>query len=86
MLPTNEVEHVVQGVGEHERPGDEGDAEDDGERGQRQAELVGEQALNGDVPHVRPPGRPHLVQHQVGRRLVSSSTTFPSAKNRTRSA
>ena len=39
-VPEERVERVVQRVGEDERPGDERHAEHDGQRGQRQAELV----------------------------------------------
>ncbi len=49
------VERVVQGVGEDERAGDEGDAEHDGQRRERQAELVRQQPLDGHPPHVRSP-------------------------------
>ena len=68
------VERVVQGVGEDERPGDERHPEDDGERRQRQAELVREQSLDGDPPHVRrpdcrcAPGRTRVWDHSSRRR------------------
>ena len=35
------VERALQGVGQDERAGDERDAQDDRQRGQRQPELVG---------------------------------------------
>ena len=49
-------EHVVEraphGVGEDHRPRHERDAEDDGEAGQQEAELVGPQAFEGESEHV----------------------------------
>ena len=47
------VERVVQRVGEHEGAGNERHAEHDGQRRQGEAELVGQQSLDGDPPHVR---------------------------------
>ena len=46
-------ERVVEGVGEHEGPRDERHPEHDGQRGQGQPQLVGQQPLDGDLPHVR---------------------------------
>ena len=48
-------EGVVQGVGEDEGPRDEGHPEHDGHGGEGQAQLVGQQALDGDLPHLSCP-------------------------------
>ena len=79
-------ERVVQGVGEDERPRDERDAEHDGQRGQRQPELVGQQALDGDLPHVRPPSVRIRSSTESAVGWSSSPTTVPSARKTTRSA
>ncbi len=52
-VPEQVVERAVQRVGQHERPGDERHPEHDGEASQHQPELVGQQPLDGDPPHVR---------------------------------
>jgi hypothetical protein len=91
------VEALLEGVGEHERAGDEGGAEQDGDHGQRQADLVRAQVAQGNGPHrpaaerfregVGHDSRPFMVSRTVsavGER--SSSTMRPSARNRTRSA
>ena len=79
-------EGVVQGVGQDVGPGDERDAEDDGDGGQRQAELVGEQAFDGDLPHVRPPGSASARGPNPPSARPARPTTVPSARNTTRSA
>jgi hypothetical protein len=45
------VERAVERVAEHERPGHEGHAEHDRHRRQREAQLAGAQALEGDSAH-----------------------------------
>ena len=85
-VPEQRVERVVQGVGEHERPGDERHPEHDGQRGERQAQLVGEQPLDGDLPHVRRPasGCARGPSRRSGRR--ARRRRLPSARKTTRSA
>src|ERR1019366_4873444 len=48
-------ERVVEGVGEDKGPRDERDPEHDGEGGEREPQLVGKQALEGDLPHLSCP-------------------------------
>ena len=54
-VPEERVEGVVQRVRQDEGPGNEGDPEHDGQRGEGQPELVGQQSLERDLPHVRSP-------------------------------
>ncbi len=49
------VERAAHGVGEDHRARDEGDAEDDRERGEQQAQLAGDQVAPGHAPHVSGP-------------------------------
>ena len=60
-------EGVVQGVGEDQAPRNERDPENDGQRGERQAQLVGEDALEGDLP-MSGSQRPHPLEDRIGRR------------------
>ena len=85
-VPEEAVERVVQGVGEHERPGDERHPEDDGQRGQREAELVGQQSLDGDPPHVRRPASGCARGPSPGSGRRARRRPCPSARKTTRSA
>ena len=79
-------ERVLQGVGQDERPGDERDPEDDRQRGQRQPELVGQQALERDVTHLTTPSSRIRSSTESAVGWSSSLTTAPSARKTTRSA
>ena len=69
----DEVERLVDRVGQHERAADHRDAEDDGERRQHRAELPPEQARERDADHV--PARP-MAARISGARLRGSSSTI----------
>jgi hypothetical protein len=80
------VERGEGGVGEHERAGDEPDAQDDRDRREEQSQLPGEEALERGAPH-RQASSDFIrsrTRSVVGSRI--SSTTCPSARNTIRSA
>ena len=84
------VEGATEGVGEHECAGDERRAQHDGQPGQDQPDLAGEQALEGRADHCPSPAiassRFIVSSTDSGVGPVSSATTRPSARKTTRSA
>ncbi len=81
------VERGVHRVGEDVGAGDEAHADHDRQRGQEQAELLGQDALDRGTQHRRQPSsdfRWSSTRSVVGATI--SSTTSPSARKTTRSA
>ena len=71
-------EGIVGLVEVKESPGDESDAEDDGDGGQGQAQLVGQQTLDGDsCSPIGPPGSADPLQHRIGCRPEQLVDNFP---------
>src|SRR4029079_14676728 len=79
------TEGLLQRVREHERAGYHRDADDDGEGGQQGAELAGREALEGNADH-RPLTRSSVARMSWAVEAPRSSTMWPSARNRMRSA
>ncbi len=67
------VEDLAHGVGEHERPRHERDAEHDCERGREQSQLLGQQAPDGDAPHVVASPRSASADRALDQRSAGAS-------------
>ena len=78
-LREGNVERASEGVGEHVDAGDERDAEHDRERGEREPDLPGGNALDGGPPH-----RPHCGPTVSAPASRSDSPTRPDLPGRNR--